>query len=65
MVRLVRAAPFALFWNTRKTKRGASQLPTPRLERAAPFALLSAADIRFGLLTAENLATVSENRRVL
>ncbi len=37
----VRAAPFALLSNTRKTERGANQFLTPLAVRAAPFALLS------------------------
>jgi hypothetical protein len=36
----VRAAPFALLRNTRKTERGAKQFLIPLEVRAAPFALL-------------------------
>ena len=37
----MRAAPFALLRNTRKTERGASQFLSRLVVRAAPFALLS------------------------
>ena len=37
---VVRAAPFALLRNSRKTERGAMQFLTSLVVRAAPFALL-------------------------
>jgi hypothetical protein len=38
---VVRAAPFALLKNSRKTERGAGQIPIRLVVRAAPFALLT------------------------
>jgi hypothetical protein len=35
----LRAAPFALFWKSRKTERGAGQFLVRLVVRAAPFAL--------------------------